>query len=126
MTALATACSDQPTALGDTEDGVISLSEASAASSHGGGATVHNPGEGQPNGFCYFGPFTAAQVSAVRTPSGNGTLSCKFEDLPPVPKSQTIKGFRCSLSLNGYSITTDSKFTRTPSGNGQMTCQFKP
>ena len=94
------------------------------AQSPGGGARVLNPGEGQLSGDCWYGPYTTTQMSAVRTPRGNATLSCHFEDLPPVPKVVNVKGFGCSLFWYGSSYTTDSEFVHTPSGIGNMICHF--
>ena len=94
------------------------------ASPPGNGATVLNPGRGQGGGFCWYGSLTTNQVAAVRTPNGGGSLSCHFDGLAPIAETQISKGFTCSLSLNGYSLTNDTIFVRTPSGKAQMTCQF--
>lgn len=90
----------------------------------GAGATVLNPGEGKSDGFCNFGSFRANQTSCVRSPNGNGTLSCSFTGLPAISKAQVLKGFTCLLYLDGVSSTTQTRFVRTPSGQGHMTCQF--
>ena len=102
----------------------IAVVSSVTADSPGGGARVLNPGEGQLSGSCWYGPHTTIQMSAVRTPRGNATLSCQFEDLPPVPEAVNVKGFGCSLFWYGSSYTTDSKFVHTPSGRGNMICQF--
>ncbi|NIM51293.1 MAG: hypothetical protein GTO22_18920 [Gemmatimonadales bacterium] len=91
-----------------------------------GGAIVTNPGEGKPDGFCYFGPYTTTQVVAVRSPNekGNATLSCHFEGLPPIPNTERLTGWRCTLVQGGISVTYESMWVRTPSGNARVTCQY--
>jgi hypothetical protein len=89
-----------------------------------GGAMVLNPGEGKPDGFCFFGPWSATQMSAVRTPSGRATLSCNFSGLPPIPNTEKFKGLSCFLNHGGFSVTNETTWVRTPSGNGSLTCRF--
>jgi hypothetical protein len=89
-----------------------------------GGAMVLNPGEGKPDGFCFFGPWTADDMSAVRTPNGRATLSCSFSGLPPIPKAETLKGWTCFLDFGGLSFTDQTAWVRTPSGNASVTCRF--
>lgn len=98
--------------------------EPAALGGNSGGAIVLNPGEGKPNGFCYFGSYNADQMTAVRSPNGHGILNCHFSGLPPVPSANRVTGFGCFLNLGIYTYTTETIFVQTPSGEGQMTCRF--
>src|SRR5205085_1748358 len=53
-----------------------------------GGAFVLNSGEGKPDAFCHFRGLSATRVTLVRTPSGNWSLSCSFENLAPIAERQ--------------------------------------
>lgn len=116
----------QPVASPDGTPDVPSLvlSSISPSSSHTGGAIVLNPGEGKPNGVCFFGPFSADQLSAVRTPNGQAQLSCNFSGLPTGSNAVRITEFFCFINLGGISFTTETIFIATPGGQGQMTCVF--
>jgi hypothetical protein len=118
-------CGDTPTSAPADTDGAPPLfSHVAPNASHSGGAIVLNSGEGKPDGSCFFGPFTADRVTAVRAASGTAQLSCSFSGLPPVEKTEQIKDFNCFLNLGGISFTTESLFVWNKSGKGQMTCQF--
>jgi hypothetical protein len=91
-----------------------------------GGAFVLNSGAGKPNGFCFYqgGAFVAQQVTVVRSPSGNWTLSCHFEGLAPIAEQETATGWLCSIIGAPMDQTHQSAWVRTPSGTARLTCQF--
>lgn len=95
-----------------------------AEDSPSGGAIVSNSGEGQPDVSCFFAGFTTAHGTAVRSPSGNATLSCQFEGLDPIPGAEILKGWLCTVNHGGTSETRQSQWVREPSGTGEVTCQF--
>lgn len=88
-----------------------------------GGAIVLNSGEGKDEASCFFGAFTTTQGTAVRSPSGNATLSCQFDGLAPIASKETIKGWLCTINVGGSSQTRQSQWVRLPSGSAHMTCQ---
>ncbi len=121
MSVFVLACDRQPTA--PDQRGPAPNLEVAAAGPSGGGI-VANSGEGQPDVFCWFGSFSTTQGTAVRSPEGNASLSCRFDGLPPIPEMQRLTGWECTISHGGTSVTFDSDWIRTSSGQGQVTCQF--
>lgn len=120
--ALVLACDRQPTA---PDQQVPAPNLEIMAASPGGGAIVTNSGEGQPGVFCFFGSFTTTHGTAVRSPQGNATLSCQFDGLPPIPETQRLTGWRCTINIGGISsVTFDSEWVRAPSGEARVICQF--
>jgi len=105
-------------------DANIKIVSAFFDRTQGGGAIVSNPGEGKPDGFCYYGPYTTNQVVAVRSPSGNATLSCQFDGLDPIPRIEKAKGWLCTINQGGTSETRQSQWVRSRSGTAHVTCQF--
>ena len=90
-----------------------------------GGAFVLNSGEGKPDAFCFFqGTFCTNQVTLVRSPSGNWTLSCRFENLAPIAEQQTLLDWRCSIIGDPAAQTHQSSWVRVPSGSAQLECHF--
>lgn len=91
-----------------------------------GGAFVLKPGEGKRDGFCFFqgGIFFTNQVTVVRSPSGNWTLSCRFENLAPIAAQETSTGWLCSIIGAPMAQTHHSSWVRTPSGTAQLNCHF--
>ena len=89
-----------------------------------GGAIVTNSGEGKPDVSCSFGQFTTTQGTAVRSPSGNATLSCQFDNLPQTPAPEILTGWLCTIIHGGVSETRHSQWVRSPSGSATVTCQF--
>jgi len=97
-------------------DANIKIVSAFFDKTQGGGAIVSNPGEGKPDGFCYYGEYTTDQVTVVRSPSGNATLSCQFDGLDPILKTVKAKGWLCTINQGGTSETHHSQWGRSPSG----------
>jgi len=100
------------------------LYDMAAGVSPSGGAIVSNSGEGQPDVFCFFGLLTTTHGTAVRSPSGNATLSCQFANLDPIPEQETLTGRLCTINQGGTSETLHSQWVRSPSGAAQVNCQF--
>lgn len=115
-------CDREPTLPELATDGPVYV--VAAGHDGSGGAIVSNSGEGKPDVFCFFGGFTTTHGTAVRSPSGNATLSCQFDGLPPIPTQVTLKGWLCTINQGGISQTRQSQWVRTPSGSAQVTCQF--
>ncbi len=105
-------------------DANIKIMSAFFDKTQGGGAIVSNSGEGKPDGFCYYGDYTTNQVTVVRSPSGNATLSCQFDGLDPISKTEKAKGWLCTINQGGTSETHHSQWVRSPSGTAHVTCQF--
>jgi hypothetical protein len=90
-----------------------------------GGAIVGNSGEGQPDRFCFFAnTFFTTQAVVTRSPSGNWTLSCSFENLPPIGAQETLRDWRCSIIGDPAAITHHSSWTRSPAGTAHLVCHF--
>lgn len=89
-----------------------------------GGAFVLNSGAGKPDATCFFRGLVATRVTIARPPSGNWTLSCSFENLPPIAEQQSITSFPCSIIGAPSDQTHQSSFVRTTSGTAQMSCHF--
>lgn len=91
-----------------------------------GGAFVLNPGEGKPDAFCFYqgGTFRATRTTVVRTPSGNWTLSCSFDNLPPIAEQESATGWLCSIISAPGAQTHHSSWVRTTSGTAQLNCHF--
>lgn len=91
-----------------------------------GGAFVLNSGEGKPDPFCFFrgGTFTTWRATIVRAPSGNWTLSCSFENLPPVAERESSTGWLCSIIGAPGHQTHHSSWVRTTSGTAHLNCHF--
>jgi hypothetical protein len=111
-------------------DANIKIASAFFDRTQGGGAIVSNPGEGKPDGLCFFndddGYYTTTKVTTVQSPNGKGTstLSCQFKGLPPIPKARRLTGWTCRIDQGGVFVTNNSVWVRTPSGNAQVTCQY--
>ena len=90
-----------------------------------GGAIVLNPGEGQPDGRCFFqGTYFTMQTVVSRSPSGNWTLSCTFEDLPEIAAQESLTGWLCSIIGDPSAQTHHSSWVRSPSGTAHLSCHF--
>lgn len=89
-----------------------------------GGAIVSSSGEGNPDVSCSFGPFHTTQGTAVRTTEGNALLSCRFTGLDPIPQTERLTGWQCTLMLGGTSVSFQSLWVREPSGEAGVSCQF--
>lgn len=91
-----------------------------------GGAVVFNSGEGKPDAFCFFqgNAFFTNQVTLVRSPSGNWTLSCRFENLAPIAEQETLTDWRCSIIGDPAAQTHQSSWVRVPSGSAHLECHF--
>lgn len=89
-----------------------------------GGALVANSGNGQDDAVCLFASFVAISATVARTPSGNATLSCHFEDLAPIPQLDIQTGWLCTIVHGGTSETTQTQWIRATNGTADMTCQF--
>jgi hypothetical protein len=127
------ACSDapQPTSPGGAH-GAAALSlapdEAEAlgrVEGWEGGAFVLNSGEGKPDvSSCFFRGLQTTQATIVRSPSGNWTMSCSFENLAPIAERQSETGWLCSIIGAPGKQTHHTSFVRTTSGTAHMTCHF--
>lgn len=128
---LAAACSDPvttPPAAG-ADVALLSPAPLSLASVReegwDGGAIVLNAGEGQPTPTCFFqGTYFTTQGVVSRSPSGNWTLSCSFENLPEIPEQQSLTGWLCSIIGDRSAQTHHSSWVRSPSGTAHMSCHF--
>ena len=63
-------------------------------------------------------------TSIVRAPSGNWTLSCSFENLPPVAERESSTGWLCSIIGAPGHQTHHSSWVRTTSGTAHLDCHF--
>ena len=90
-----------------------------------GGAIVLNSGEGQRTPTCFFrGTFFTIQASVARSPSGNWTLSCRFEGLPEIAEQESSTGWLCSIIGDPSAQTHHSSWVRSPSGEAHLSCHF--
>src|SRR5688572_25757347 len=90
-----------------------------------GGAIVLNSGEGQRTPTCFFrGTFFTIQASVARSPSGNWTLSCRFEGLPEIAEPESSTGWLCSIIGDPSAQTHHSSWLRTTSGTAHLSCHF--
>jgi len=113
---------------GPTDAGVVWL--APAMSSQGGGAWIHNRGNGQPGPSlppgCNHGEYRTAQITVVHTPSGNFITHCFFEGLPRISQPEVERGWPCYWWIGGVlHQTNDTHYTRTPSGQLAGKCRFR-
>src|SRR5688572_33113281 len=96
------ACSEPTTPGSPPAAGALAAAELTFATVReegwDGGAIVLNPGEGKPDGRCFFqGTYFTMQTVVSRSPSGNWTLSCTFENLPEIAEQETLTGWLCSI-----------------------------
>ena len=125
----ASACTDVTQPAPRSAVSVVALENSALAATREdgweGGAIVLNTGEGQPDiSGCFFrGNFTTLGTVA-RSPSGNWTLSCRFEGLPPIAEQETIAGWLCSIIGDPTAQTHHSSWVRSPSGEAHLGCHF--
>jgi lysophospholipase L1-like esterase len=110
-----------PTPASLTQDEAASLARTEGWE---GGAFVLNSGAGKPDAFCFYQGLNATRVTVARSPSGNWTLSCSFENLPPIAEQQSATGWLCSIIGAPADQTHQSSFVRTTSGQASLNCQF--
>ena len=89
-----------------------------------GGAIVFNSGVGQ-SPTCFFrNTFFTNQGTVARSPSGNWTLSCRFDGLPELAETEASTGWLCSIIGDPSAQTHHSSWLRTPSGTAHLSCHF--
>src|SRR5688500_8987062 len=89
-----------------------------------GGAIVFNSGEGQPPTCFFRNTFFTNQGTVARSPSGNWTLSCRFEGLPEIAEQESSTGWLCSIIGDPSAQTHHSSWLRTTSGTAHLSCHF--
>lgn len=131
LSLLAAACADPVTPPPAAAADVATLSAAQLSlatvreEGWDGGAIVLNAGEGQPTPTCFFqGTFFSTQGTVSRSPSGNWTLNCSFENLPEIPEQQSLTGWLCSIIGDPSAQTHHSSWVRSPAGTAHLSCHF--